>query len=102
MKPFDFNKYLKNNPLLKEIEGLDDFVSGVSSNSLVKGKGYILATDQENYGFEMNDEIRAILKKYGADENNFVIYGQVPFDDLAGDQLIDLESDNAVKIEKRK
>jgi hypothetical protein len=81
---------------INEIEGLDNFVSSLRAGD---NKGFVIATDQDN-DFEIDDEIRDILKKNGADENNFQIISKVNFDNLAGDQLKDMQ--DKLIIRKRK
>jgi hypothetical protein len=91
----NFKDYL-NKKNLYEIEGLDDFVSSLRAGN---NKGFVIATDEDN-DFEIDDEIRDILKKNGADENNFQIISKVNFDNLAGDQLKDMQ--DKLIIRKRK
>lgn len=83
--------------ILKEgMDGIDDFVSSLKAGD---NEGFVIATDEDN-DFEIDDEIRDILKKNGADENNFQIISKVNFDNLAGDQLKDMQDE--LIIRKRK
>ena len=83
--------------ILKEgMDGTDDFVSSLRAGD---NEGFVIATDEDN-DFEIDDEIRDILKNNGADENNFEIISKVNFDNLAGDQLKDMQDE--LIIRKRK
>jgi hypothetical protein len=77
---------------------IDDFSASLPKAG--SNQAFVVATDEDNH-FEIDDEIRAILKKYGADENNFQILAKANIDSMAGEELKDLEKRGVLTIRPR-
>jgi hypothetical protein len=79
-------------------DGIRDFAASLPKAG--SNQAFVVATDEDN-DFEIDDEIRAILKKHGADENNFQILAKANIASMAGEELKDLEKRGVLTIRSR-